>query len=64
MKKLIASRVAAELTNEDELTVDVVKGGLGELSVIVEERKIFKASPLWYPTPSTVIRKVREAILE
>jgi hypothetical protein len=64
VKKLIASRVAAELTNEDEFAVDMVKGGFGELSVSLEDRKIFKSSPLWYPTPAAVIRKVREAILE
>jgi hypothetical protein len=64
VKKLIASRVAAQLSNEDELAVDVVKGGLGELSVSVGDRKIFKSSPLWYPTPAAVIKRVREAVLE
>jgi hypothetical protein len=59
---MIASRVAANLTNEKEVSVEMVKGGLGELSVTLDEKKIFSTNPLWYPTPSGVIRKVRAAL--
>ncbi|MGI9065322.1 MAG: hypothetical protein ACR2HX_02815 [Pyrinomonadaceae bacterium] len=44
--------------------VDLKEGGLGELSVSLEDRKIYKSNPLWYPTPAGVIKKVRAAILE
>jgi len=56
--------VAANLNKEDGLTVDLVKGGLGELSVSLGDRNIYKSNPLWYPTPAGVIKKVRAAIFE
>jgi len=56
--------VAADLNQEDNLTVDLVKGGLGELSVSLGNLKIYKSNPLWYPTPAQVITKVRAAIFE
>ena len=59
---MIASRVAANLKNEKELSVEVVKGGLGELSVTLDGERIYGANPLWYPMPSGVIRKVRAAL--
>ncbi len=54
--------MAADLEKEDELNVRLVKGGLGELSVSVDEQKIFNSNPLWYPTPGGVIKKVRAAL--
>ena len=59
---MIASRVAADLKNEDDWSVETVKGGLGELSVTVDEEKIYNSNPLWYPTPGTIIKKVRAAL--
>jgi len=56
--------VAADLKQEEDLTVDLVKGGLGELSVSLGDRKIYKSNRLWYPTPADVITKVRAAIFE
>jgi len=56
--------VAADLNKEDDLTVDLVKGRLGELSVSLGDRNIYKSNPLWYPTPTGIIKKVRAAILE
>ena len=56
--------MAADLKKEDDLTIDLVKGGLGELSVRLDDRDIYKGNPLWYPTPASVIKKVRAAIFE
>lgn len=64
MKKVIASRVAAELQKQHELRVETRKGGLGELSVSVDGSKVYKSNPLWYPTPAGVIKKVRAALAE
>ena len=64
MKKLIASRVAAELQKEHELRVETGKGGLGELSVSVDGKKVYNSNPFWYPTPAGVIKKVRAALPE
>jgi hypothetical protein len=60
---LIAARVAADLSQEPDLTVETVKGGLGELSVDIDGSKVFEGNRLWYPTPGGVIKKVR-AVLE
>ena len=54
--------MAAELSQEPEVRVDTVKGGLGELSVAIDESKVFEGSRLWYPTPGGVIKKVRAAL--
>jgi len=54
--------VAAELGREENVTVETVKGGLGELSVDVNGNRVFNVSRLWYPTPTSVIKKVRSAL--
>ena len=61
MKKIIASRVASEL-KKDGMQVKTVKGGLGELSVTVDDNKIVDTNRLWYPRPSSVLKRVRAAI--
>ena len=59
---MIASRVAADLQNEKDLSVAIVKGGLGELSVTLDEEQIYSGNRLWYPTPGSVIKKVRAVL--
>ena len=59
---MIATRVAAELESENEISVETIKGRLGELSVSLGERKVYNSNPLWYPTPGSVIKKVRAAL--
>jgi len=54
--------VAADLSQEPDLTVETVKGGLGEMSVAIDGSKVFESSRLWYPTPGGVIKKVRAAL--
>ncbi|MGI9166295.1 MAG: hypothetical protein ACR2G5_07910 [Pyrinomonadaceae bacterium] len=54
--------MAADLENEHGIRVERVKGGLGELSVSIDETKIFDGNRLWYPTPGGVIKKVRAAL--
>jgi hypothetical protein len=54
--------VAADLQKENNLSVEMKKGGLGELSVSIDEQKIYASSRLWYPTPGGVIKKVRAAL--
>jgi hypothetical protein len=50
--------VAAGLEH-DGISVVRVKGGLGELSVSIEDKKLYEASRLWYPTPENVLKEVR-----
>ena len=59
---MIASRVAADLKHDPSLAVETVRGGLGELSVDLDGTRVFTGSRLWYPTPTSVIKKVREAL--
>jgi len=52
--------VADELRREEGVEVEVVKGGLLELSVDVNGEKVVETSRLWYPLPSSFVRKTRE----
>jgi len=54
--------VAADLSQEPDVRVETVKGGLGELSVDIDGSKAFESNRLWYPTPGGVIKKVRAAL--
>ena len=59
MKRVIAARVAAQLNEEPGVEARLAKGGLGELSVRVDGREIVRTNPLWYPAPSTVVKKAK-----
>ena len=48
------------MRKEGDVAVQVVKGGLLELSVEVEGEKILETNKLWYPLPSSLARKTRE----
>jgi len=55
----MASRVAARLRKENNAQVEVVRGGLGEFSVYVDDRKVIDTNRLWYPTPSKIVKKIQ-----
>ena len=57
---MIAARVAAKLREEGD-EVELEKGGLGELSVEADGRKLYDSNRLWYPSPGSVIRRVKTA---
>lgn len=61
---MIAARVAADLESEPNVSVQTVRGGLGELSVDVDDARVFTGSRLWYPTPGKVVEKVKAALLK
>ena len=56
---MIAARVAAELENDSDVQVTIVKGGLGELSVSIDNRKVIDTNRLWYPRPSKIVNDIR-----
>lgn len=60
----MAARVAAQLKDENDVEVETVKGGLGEFSVFIDDRKVIETSRLWYPTPSKVVSKTRALLAE
>ena len=37
-----------------------MKGHLGELRVVVDGTDVVDNNPLWYPTPGSVVRRVRQ----
>lgn len=51
--------MAAQLAADETLDVRRHKGGLGELRVQVDGIDVVDSSRLWYPTPSSVIERVR-----
>ena len=55
----MAARVAAQLSKDDALVVETVRGGLGEFSVYIDGKKVVDTNRLWYPTPSKVVAKTR-----
>jgi hypothetical protein len=61
---MMASRVAAQLRSETDAQVEVVRGGLGEFSVYLEDRKVIDTNRLWYPTPSKVVKKIKALLAE
>jgi uncharacterized protein (DUF427 family) len=58
----MASSVAAKLRQEDDVQVEMVKGGLGEFSITVDDREVVNTNRLWYPNPTSVVKKVRTAL--
>ena len=55
----MAARVAAELSNENDLEVQTTKGGFGEFSVSIDGHKVIDTNRLWYPTPGKVVTRIR-----
>jgi len=61
---MMASRVAAQLRKETDTQVEVNKGGLGEFSVYIDDRKVIDTNRLWYPTPSKIVKKMKALLAE
>ena len=56
---MMASRVAAQLNKDDNLEVETIKGGLGEFSVVIDEKKVIDTNRFWYPSTSKIVQKIR-----
>jgi hypothetical protein len=54
--------VVEELIKEDGVNVEAASGRFGELSVSVDDIRVYSANPIWYPMTKTVITQVRKAI--
>ncbi len=55
----MAARVAAQLRKENDAEVEIARGGLGEFSVWIDDRKVIDTNRLWYPSPGKVVKKVQ-----
>ena len=63
IKQMMASRVAAQLSKENNIDVETIKGGLGEFSVYIDSEKVIDTNRFWYPTVNTTVKKL-QALLE
>ncbi|MFY9607730.1 MAG: hypothetical protein WAU45_03840 [Blastocatellia bacterium] len=54
--------MAEVLRKKEGVSVEEVSGRLGELSVSVDDLRVYSANPIWYPRTETVITQVRKAI--
>ena len=54
--------MAAQLKEENNVDVEVLKGGFLELSVGVDGEKLIDINRLWYPLPSSLVRQTRELL--
>ena len=61
---MIAARVAAQLRADANLSVQRQKGGLGELRVTVDGADVVDTNRMWYPTPTSVVDRVRAYLRE
>lgn len=51
--------MAAQLSEDSTLHVERMKGGLGELRVVVDGVDVVDTNRMWYATPTSVLDTVR-----
>ncbi len=61
---MMASRVAAQLRKENNIEVETIRGGLGEFSVYIDEKKVVETNRFWYPTTNKVVKKIQAWLAE
>jgi hypothetical protein len=54
--------VAARLRREPGAEVEMCRGGLGELSVRVDGRKVVETRRFWFASPGSVVSRVRATL--
>ena len=54
--------MAEQLKEANDVEVELLKGGFLELSVGVDGKKLIDTSRLWYPLPSSLLRKTRDLL--
>lgn len=58
-KRVVAARVAEVLREDDGLEVEMRWGGLGELSVWLDGRRIVNTNRFWFTRAGDVVERVR-----
>lgn len=48
------------MRREADVEVEVVKGGMLELSVVIDGEKVVDTNRLWYPMPGSLATRARE----
>ncbi len=54
--------MAARLRKETNADVELTRGGLGELSVYIDDQKVIDTNRFLYPIPGKLVRRVKELI--
>ena len=54
--------MAAQLRKETDAEVELTRGGFGELSVYIDDRKMIDTNRFLYPIPGKIVRKVKELL--
>lgn len=52
--------MAEQLKSENDVEVQLVKGRFLELSVDIDGQKVIATNRLWYPPPSSVVKRTRK----
>lgn len=52
------------MREENNVEVETVKGGLGEFSIYINDRKAINTNRFWYPTPSKIVKQVQALLAE
>lgn len=50
------------MRRDRDVEVEVVKGDFLELSVEIDGEKVIDTNRLWYPLPSSLVRRTRELL--
>jgi hypothetical protein len=58
----MAASLAARLENECDALVETLRGGLGEFTVLVEEREVAGTNRFWYPNLAKVFQAVKAGL--
>ena len=54
--------MAAQLSKEKDVAVETVRGGMGELSVSIDGRKVIDTNRFLYPTPGKMAARTRSLL--
>ena len=61
---MMASRVAAQLKKENNIEVEMIKGGFGEFSVYIDGEKVIDTNRFWFPTTDKVVKNIQTLLVE
>jgi hypothetical protein len=50
------------LRKDNDVQVEVKKGDFLELSVEIDGQKVIETNRLWYPLPSSLVKRTRELL--
>ena len=58
----MASRVAAQLSEENNFDVETVDGGFHEFSVYIDGEKVIDTNRFWYPSPGKIKKRIQDLL--